>query len=559
MTLGKKIGFGFASLAVTAVLVGGWAYGSMASAGARLAKLQAQAGAAQEAVSAGALLASGRLGLMVGIPAIALFAAALAWVINRSTTRSLHAIGAALNENSREVVGAVDQFTQSSKRLADACSEQAASLEQTSASLEEMSSMTERNASSARDAKEVAGQTRLAAEAGSADMRHMQASMEAIKTSSDDIAHILKTIDEIAFQTNLLALNAAVEAARAGEAGMGFAVVADEVRSLAQRAASAARETAARIDDSRAKTADGVAVSAKVAHTLEDIVSKARKVDDLVVAVATASEEQSRGIVQINSAISQMDKLTQGSAANASESAEASGALHNQALAMRASVQELLALVDGGTRIDMVRPGDAAPDQEPDPADIADSAPEFHSVHKSPSRVNFFEPHRPGELRVAAEHPRSAPTATKGVIEWNEANMTSGNEAIDCQHRQLINKINALHDACNQGTAKEELMEQVRFLGDYTKKHFAFEEQLMQENRCPSRGQNKAAHVKFLQEFEKLAASLEKDGVSTRLVLRLKELLGDWLKNHICKVDVQLRGCGSRAKPATANSAGVTA
>ena len=116
---------------------------------------------------------------------------------------------------------------------------------------------------------------------GVTDMQSMSAAMDAIKVSSDDIAKIIKTIDEIAFQTNILALNAAVEAARAGEAGMGFAVVADEVRNLAQRSAQAAKETAAKIEGAINKTAQGVQINGKVAAALNDIVTKARQVDEL--------------------------------------------------------------------------------------------------------------------------------------------------------------------------------------------------------------------------------------------------------------------------------------
>jgi methyl-accepting chemotaxis protein len=137
------------------------------------------------------------------------------------------------------------------------------------------------------------------------------------------IAKIIKTIDEIAFQTNILALNAAVEAARAGEAGMEFAVVADEVRNLAQHSAQAAKETAAKIEGAIGNTSQGVEISCKVAQALYDIVAKARQVDELAAEVANASGEQSRGITQINTAVGQVDKVTQSNAASAEESAAA--------------------------------------------------------------------------------------------------------------------------------------------------------------------------------------------------------------------------------------------
>ena len=181
--------------------------------------------------------------------------------------------------------------------------------------------------------------------------------MSTIKTSGDDIAKIIKTIDEIAFQTNILALNAAVEAARAGEAGLGFAVVADEVRSLAQRSAHAARDTSAKIAGAIASTSQGVEISAKVAQTLSDILTRARQVDELAAEVAGASHEQSQGIDQVTQAVGQMDQVTQTNAANAEESAAAVEELNAQAAALKHSVTELLALVDGARVSKSASPG----------------------------------------------------------------------------------------------------------------------------------------------------------------------------------------------------------
>jgi methyl-accepting chemotaxis protein len=231
--------------------------------------------------------------------------------------------------------------------LADGASQQAASLEETSASLEELANMTRRNAENAQKANDLAREARTAADKGAEDMQAMNQAMAAIKISSDDIAKIIRTIDEIAFQTNILALNAAVEAARAGEAGMGFAVVADEVRSLAQRSATTAKETAAKIEGAILKTAQGVQISQKVASALNDIVLKARQVDELASEVAGASHEQTQGISQINTAVGQMDKITQSSAASAEESAAAAQEMNAQVEVMKQVVASLMQLVGG--------------------------------------------------------------------------------------------------------------------------------------------------------------------------------------------------------------------
>jgi methyl-accepting chemotaxis protein len=271
----------------------------------------------------------------------------LAYAFSRSLARPLTLIASTLDDASGQVASAAAQVSASSQTLAEGSSQQAASLEETSSSIEELASMTRRNADSAATAKKYTSETRAAAEAGNGDMTLMRQAMDAIKSSSSDIAKIIKTIDEIAFQTNILALNAAVEAARAGEAGMGFAVVAEEVRALAQRSATAAKETAAKIEDSIAKSEHGAAVSTKVASSLGIIVEKARKVDEIVGEIATASNEQNQGITQINSAVSQMDKVTQSNASNAEETAAAAEELNAQSGSLKETVVGLRELVAG--------------------------------------------------------------------------------------------------------------------------------------------------------------------------------------------------------------------
>ena len=283
--------------------------------------------------------------LLIGSVAALLAATGIALIITRSTNRTLRDVTSELSDGSHQLTGAADSISDSSQSLAHGASQQAAAIEETSAALEEIASMTKRNGEHAEQSKTFADQARAAAETGAADMLLMTGAMDAIKGSSDNIAKIIKTIDEIAFQTNILALNAAVEAARAGEAGMGFAVVAEEVRSLAQRSATAARETAERIEDSIQKSQNGVVLSRKVSGGFDAIVSRIRKVDSIIGEIAAASGEQNRGITQVLSAVTQIDKITQSTAAKAEETASAAEELSAQSLSVDAVVQRLSRLV----------------------------------------------------------------------------------------------------------------------------------------------------------------------------------------------------------------------
>lgn len=238
-----------------------------------------------------------------------------------------------MTEAMAQVKDAAAQVASASQHLASGASEQASSLEETSSALEQMAATTSNNAKHAEETQQLATQARGAAESG-------QRVITAIGESSSQVAKIIKVIEEIAFQTNILALNAAVEAARAGEHGKGFAVVAEEVRNLARRAAEAARDTTAMIEDSVNKAKDGT-------HAIEEIVASVTRVSELINGIAQTSREQAQGVEQLNTAVAEMDKVVQSNAAQAEQSASAAQELSAQSRATEEMVAELLALTKG--------------------------------------------------------------------------------------------------------------------------------------------------------------------------------------------------------------------
>lgn len=215
--------------------------------------------------------------------------------------------------------------------LSQRTEEQAASLEETAASMEELTSTVKQNAENAREANRLAEGASGIAQKGGEAVGQVVTTMAEINESSKKIVDIIGVIDGIAFQTNILALNAAVEAARAGEQGRGFAVVAGEVRSLAQRSAAAAKEIKSLIGDSVERVTVGTAQVDRAGITMEEVVGSIRKVTGIMGDISNASAEQSSGIEQVNTAVTQMDEVTQQNAALVEEAAAAAGSLQDQA------------------------------------------------------------------------------------------------------------------------------------------------------------------------------------------------------------------------------------
>lgn len=287
--------------------------------------------------------------MIVGLILALILGVLIAFFITRQITKPINQIIEDLSEGSNQVSSASSQVSSSSQQLAEGASEQASSLEEVSSTLDEMSSQTQLNAENTNEVNTMVDSTGAAVDECQNAMGKMTETINIIKASSDETAKIIKDIDEIALQTNLLALNAAVEAARAGEAGQGFAVVAEEVRNLAQRSAEAAKDTANLIKGAQKNAEDGVQVSNEVEGLLSQIVSSVTSVKSLVNEVNVASQEQSKGITQVNQAVAQMEQVTQSNAANAEESASASEELNAQSSSLTDIVGTLTQLVRGGT------------------------------------------------------------------------------------------------------------------------------------------------------------------------------------------------------------------
>jgi len=253
-----------------------------------------------------------------------------------------------VRSSSGAINSAANEIAQGNADLSQRTEEQASSLEETASSMEEMTSVVKQSAENASSADGLASEAKTKAQRGGEVVSQAVVAMEDINTSSKKIADIIGVIDEIAFQTNLLALNAAVEAARAGEQGRGFAVVAGEVRNLAQRSAGAAKEIKDLIRDSGDKVEDGTKLVNESGETLQEIVEAVDKVSTMIREISEAAQEQTSGIGQVNTAISQMDDMTQQNAALVEEASAAGEAMAEQARGM-SSMMEFFVVDDSGS------------------------------------------------------------------------------------------------------------------------------------------------------------------------------------------------------------------
>ncbi|WP_219952136.1 methyl-accepting chemotaxis protein [Dickeya zeae] len=249
----------------------------------------------------------------------------------RAMRDSLSHIVSQVRQSSESIATGSQQIAMGNTDLSSRTEEQAASLQQTAASMEQISQTIRQNGETVREAAQLAAHASDTAAKGSDVVGNVIRTMDGISASSRKIGDIISVIDSIAFQTNILALNAAVEAARAGEQGRGFAVVAGEVRSLAQRSASAAREIKELITESMEQVASGAQLVGSAGTTMDDIVTQAHRVAQLIKEIGVTTTEQESGISQINQAVNQLDQVTQQNAALVEESASAAESLSGQA------------------------------------------------------------------------------------------------------------------------------------------------------------------------------------------------------------------------------------
>jgi len=243
-----------------------------------------------------------------------------------------------ISESIREVMGAANEISGSTTNLSQRTEEQAASLEETTASMEEIATTVKENAANSQQANQSAAGMRDAATRGAKVVADAVTAMGKIESSSRKVGDIIGVIDEIARQTNLLALNAAVEAARAGEAGRGFAVVASEVRTLAQRSSQAAKDIKDLITNSNSQVKEGVELVNRAGSSLQEIVESIKTVAEIVTGIASASNEQSAGIEDVNKSLNRIDEVTQQNSALVEESAAAAKMLEQQARTMEEQV-----------------------------------------------------------------------------------------------------------------------------------------------------------------------------------------------------------------------------
>lgn len=263
--------------------------------------------------------------------------AQLLGALARMNTR-LRQVVTTIRQGAEEISQSTGEIAAGNLDLSSRTSEQAAALEETASSMQEFTASVNGNAANARDARGIAERSLTGARDGEAAMRDAVVAMDRIADVSTRIAEITAVIDRIASQTHILAINAAVEAARAGEAGRGFHIVAAEVRTLAAHSKKAAKEIRGLVDESAETIADGTRLIGRAGQTMVELSGGVERMTDSVRSIATVSDAQASGILQVNEAVRQIDEVTQSNSALVEEAAAAADAVKVRARELVESV-----------------------------------------------------------------------------------------------------------------------------------------------------------------------------------------------------------------------------
>lgn len=393
----------------------------------------------------------------------------------RNTVGRIGNISSEINEGASQIASA-------SQSLSQGATQQAASLEEIGASLRDIANTVKQNAASAGQGAQLADAARQAAGTGMERMRDLDQAMEAIDKATNEIAAIVKTIEEIAFQTNLLALNAAVEAARAGRHGKGFAVVAGEVRNLAGRAGKAAQEVAKLAQTAREKTKSGSEAAKRTDESLKTILDQADKVAQVVALIDQAAQGEVEALSQVTAGLGQIDQVTQQNAANSEETAAAAAEQAERARRLNSAISHFR-LGEGFT--------------------VEQESDDDGNVHSAAN------------------------------IAWSDK-FSVGFDHIDEEHKKLLAILNRLFDSMRLGKAGQVLASIVEELLDYTKTHFAHEEQFIRSKGYPRLNDHLKIHRNLEQQVQDIGQRLGQGG---SLGVETLSFLKSWLVEHIMGCD----------------------